>query len=123
MKWISKAIVITTFLWLTGSIGSALAQESPCEPIDLGSTNYDKVYVARDTDETKDAALLCEEMSLEELEFIAGKGPGDKDRPYLTARIVLGDEIDVDQASGVAFHSGGGSPLNVQMNSLVVGTR
>ena len=73
MKWMSEAIVITTLLWLTGSIGSALAQESPCEPIDLESTNYHETSVARDMYPAKDAPLLCGEMSLGELESVAGK--------------------------------------------------
>ena len=66
--------------------------------------------------------LRSQEISLKELESIAGKGLGDRDRPYFTARIILGDEVDVERVSGTAFHNHGGSSLNVQMNAVVIGT-
>jgi len=123
MKWIPKAILIATLFWLTGYTGNVLAQEGTGKAIDSESFIYRMTSVARVTDQGKDLAAFCEEMSSEELEGITGKGPGDMDRPYLTGRIILGDEIDVEQASGIAFHNGGCSSLNTQMNSLISGTQ
>jgi hypothetical protein len=123
VKWITNVILVATLFWLTGYTGNVLAQEGTTKTIDSDSFAYRMTSVARGTGQGKKLATFCEEMSSEELEAVTGGDPGDVGQRYLSARIIFGDEIDVEQASGFAFHNGGCSSLNTQMNSLIAGTQ
>ena len=123
MKWITNAVLITSLFWLIGHTGNALAQEGTGKVIVFESFPCRVTSAAKGAGHGTELAAFYEEMSSEELEGITGKGPGDMDRPYLTVRIILGNEIDVEQASGVTFDNRSCSTLNTQLNNLIVGRR
>ncbi len=65
-----------------------------------------------------------DEVSPEVLKSITGKGSGAiwstfKDGPPASARIILGDEVEIEHGSGIVFNNGAYSTLNTQINSVV----
>lgn len=118
----SKAILIALLFWLTGHATNGLTQERVADSIGLELTRDSRAVAEQSAHPGFDLVLLLEEMSQEELEAMTGKGLGGPMHPCRSARIILGDEVDVEQVSGTAFHNHGGSTLNVQMNAVVIGT-
>jgi len=123
MHWTRKAILITFVLCLVSRAGVLLAQDGNQNCTDFRGSRCCRTSVNSGLSQTAGIAISGEEIPSEELEAITGKGLGDKDRLHLPAKIILGDEIDVDHRSGVAFYNQGLSALNVQRNSLVIGTK
>ena len=122
MRWTSKTILIILLSWLTGYATNGLAQERVVDALGLELAGHWRAVVEQGAHQGLDDVLFLGEMSLEELEAVTGKGLGGPTRPCRSARIILGDEVDVEQVSGTAFHNHGGSSLNVQMNAVVIGT-
>ncbi|NIO05530.1 MAG: hypothetical protein GTN74_13235, partial [Proteobacteria bacterium] len=68
--------------------------------------------------------VFYEEVDPYVLESIRGKGLenmglSSDDGPPLSARIILGDEIDVDRRPKIVFRNGGDPTTNAQVNSVV----
>jgi len=117
-----KTILIILLFWLTGHATNGLAQERVVDALGLELAGYSRAVVEQGACQGLDDGIFLGEMSLEELEAVTGKGLGGPARPCRSARIILGDEVDVEQVSGTAFHNHGGSGPNVQMNTVVIGT-
>jgi hypothetical protein len=125
MHRITKIILFIFLLALVSGGTTAVIQGQDEDRVESEQISDWETTSEEDIAQEGEILVFYEEVDPYVLESITGKGLenmglSSDNGPSLSARIILGDEIDVDRRPKIVFRNGGNPTTNAQVNRVTI---